>query len=179
MGPEYIFDHLSAIPFTLGLSLSVYYANVGAISGTEIPGSNLGLTDKLNYSLQADSKGILFGPRLMYTAYRFQPYVLADVGYAWNTLRSFSESTPVGSSAAPSNPYNDHTESGFVYGFGAGIQYPLAVKQKSTLLFRFEYQYLNLGNGELGAAANQTTDERFASKNTYTNIVDVGLSYQF
>jgi hypothetical protein len=38
---------------------------------------------------------------------------------------------------------------------------------------------LNLGNAELGAASGQSTSERLVSKNISTNIIDLGLSYQF
>ena len=75
IGSEYVFDHLTSAPFSLGLGLSAYYVDLGYLSGTETPGSNLGLTDTLNYSMQGRSAGILFEPRFTYTAYHLQPYI--------------------------------------------------------------------------------------------------------
>lgn len=178
LGVEYAFNHLGAKPFTLSLGLSAYYINLGKVSGTEIPGSNIGLTDPLNYSMKAKSIAALFEPRLIYTACTLQPYLLTGAGYASNTLNSFQESTPAGSHALPGNPYSDHTQGSFAYEFGAGIQYPLT-KKNAHLLFRFEYRYLNLGDAELGTASDQTTNDRLEVKNTSANIVDIGLSYLF
>lgn len=175
IGAEYVLDHLTAMPFTLGLGLSAYYIDLGNISGTETPGSTMGLTDALNYSMKASSAAILFEPRFTYTAYHLQPYVLTGIGCAWNTLSHFTETTPAGSHATPSNPYGSHTEGSFAYELGAGAQYPLM----TNLLFRLEYRYLNVGNAALGAASGQTTSERLSSKNISSNVIDVGLSYEF
>lgn len=175
-GAEYVFDHPTSLPFSLGLGASAYYVDLGHISGTQTPGSNLGLTDTLNYSMQAHNHTVLLvEPRFAYTAYPLHPYFLAGAGCAWNTLNHFTESTPPGSNAAPSTPYDNHTENSFAYALGAGVQYPLT----KAVLLRLEYRYLNLGHSELGAASGQTTSDRLSSNNLTTNIIDLGLSYQF
>lgn len=178
MGAEYKFQHLSTLPFILSVSLSVYSIDLGVISGEEIPGSNLGLTDKLNYSLTANSTALMLEPRLIYAKDHFQPYLLMGAGYAWNTLDGFQETVPAGSSAAPSNPYGKYTKGNLAYEFGVGIQSFLLAKAPD-LLFRLEYRYLNLGDAELGAASGQTTDDRFTSNNIATQIFALGISYQF
>lgn len=175
-GPEYVFDHLTTKPFTLGLGLSTYFIGLGNIAGTETPGSNIGLTDTLNYNIKASSIALMVEPKITYTKYALQPYALAGVGTDWNTLSAFTQTTPPGSLAAPSSSYADHTENSFAYEFAVGLQYQL--QQNKKLSLRLEYRYLNLGDAQLGAAVGQTNNQRLASNDISTNIIDVGFSYQ-
>ncbi len=179
IGAEYVLDHLTSMPFALGLGVSAYYIDLGNISGTENPWVTPGLTDTLDYSMQASSVALMFEPRLTYTAYHLQPYILGGIGCAWNSLSNFTETTPPGGGAAASNPYGNNTESSFAYEVGAGVQYPLVANQSSGFILRFEYRYLNLGRSELGGSSGQTTNQRLTSNNISTNVVDFGLSYQF
>lgn len=176
-GVEYVFNDMLQKPISFGLGLSAYYIGLSNIAGTEIPGSNIGLTDPLNYRVQAYSVDLLFEPKLAYTQYSLQPYVLTGVGCTWNTLKNFSESTPSDSYASPGNPYANHTESNFSYELGLGLQYKFMIK-RSTLFTKIEYRYLNLNDAQLGAAAGQTTSDRFISHNIAVNVVDFGLGYQ-
>ncbi len=178
IGAEYALGPFTSQPFTLSLGLSVNYIDLGKISGIETPGSNLGLTDTLNYSMQANSIALMFEPRLIYTAYHVQPYFLTGAGSAFNTLNNFEEATPIGSYAVPGSPYSHHTTSGFAYDFGAGLQYPFRAKY-ANLLFRFEYRYLNLSTVKLGSALGQTTNHHLESNDISINIINVGLSYLF
>lgn len=178
IGGEYTFNHLSKKPLAVSLGLSAYYVDLGKISGTEVPGSNMGLTDTLNYSMKANSLAFLLEPRFIYTSYRVQPYLLLGAGYALNTLNNFKETTPAGSHAVPSNPYGSHTQGEFAYELGAGLQYPFTIKHQHCLL-RLDYHYLNVGDAALGAANGQTTNERLRSNNVSTNIISLGLSYLF
>lgn len=165
-------------PISFWLGLSAYYIGLSNIAGTEIPGSNIGLTDPLNYRVQAYSVDLLFEPKLAYTQYSLQPYVLTGVGCAWNTLKNFSESTPSDSYASPGNPYANYTESNFSYEqLSLGLQYKFMIK-RSTLFTKIEYRYLHLNDAQLGAAAGQTTNDCFTSNNIAVNIFDFGFGYQ-
>lgn len=178
-GVEYVFDHLASRPFDLGLGVSGFFTDLGDLSGTETPGSNLGLTDTLNYTMKARSSALLAQSRLIYTQHALQPYLLAGAGYSRNTLSNFTESTVSGSNAAPSNPYTNHTEGSFAYELGAGIQYILMAKAHSDILLGIEYRYLNLGKAELGPTSSQTNNDRLTSKNISTQLVGLNLTYQF
>lgn len=179
VGAEYVFDSFTAMPIAMGLGLSAYYVGLGKLSGTEVPGSNLGLTDTLNYSMDASSAVIMFEPRLIYTAHPLQPYVIAGAGYAWNTLSNFAESTPSDGNAAASNPYGSHTEHHVSYELGLGAQYALRTPETSNLTFHVEYRFIYLGDAQLGAADGQSTSERLSSRTLSTHIIDCGLGYKF
>lgn len=179
VGAEYVFDHLTKKTFELGLGVSAFYINLGDISGTEIPGTNIGLTDPLNYTMKANSKVIMFKPRLIYTANPVKPYVFVGLGYAQNTLNSFSESAPAGSFSLPSSLYANNTNNNLAYELGIGVQYAFLITKKNKLSFNVEYRYLNLGNAKLGTSAGQTTSDSLAINSISTNIFNIGLSYQF
>ncbi len=175
-GAEYIFTQVASKPLSIALGLSGYFLGLSDITGTETPGSNLGLTAPLNYSLTASSMAVMLEPKLIYTKDAIQPYFMTGIGADWNSLRNFSESTPPGSLAAPSNPYANATNNNFAYEFAVGLQYHTQHNKKLSL--RVEYRYFNLGTAELGAATGQTTNQRLSSHNMSTNILDIGLGYQ-
>lgn len=176
IGTEYVCKDIASKPLSLAIGLSGYFIDLSDITGTEIPGSNLGLTAPLDYNIKANSMAVMIEPKLIYNKYPIQPYFMAGIGSDWNTLKNFTESTPAGSLAAPSNPYANNTERNFAYEFGLGLQYYTQSNDKLSL--RLEYRYFNLGTAELGAATGQTTSQRLSSHNMSTNIIDVGLGYQ-
>ncbi len=180
LGAEYDFAHLVPMPFSFGLGLSAYYIDLGTISGTETPGINQRLTAPLDYSMSNQSLALMVEPKIIYTAYRLQPYVFGGIGCAWNTLGDYTETVPSGSTAVPAdNLYGSHTEANFAYEAGAGVQYALWRSRADQHLFlRAEYRYFNLGQSQLNAAVGQGTNDRM-SVNSATNIIDLGLDYQF
>ncbi len=181
LGAEYDFDHLSAQPITFGLGLSLYYMNPRNINGIETPGVNILLPpqDTLSYKIQTKNITVLLEPKLVYTAFDVQPYVLGGLGYAWNTLTNFSEGRVPGSLAAPStSPYSNHTQTKFAYEAGLGLQYALKeYKNNQAILLHLEYRYLNLGQSRLGSAFAQTTNQHITMNNT-NNIVDCGVTFR-
>ncbi len=180
-GAEYDFNQFATAPLTLGLDASVDDIDLGAVQGVEVPNVTAGFTDTLNYSLRSKSIALLFGPKLIDSACRFQPYIFGGVGASWNTLSNFGESLVTGSGAAVSPyPYTNQTNVGFAYDAGAGVQYALIkTPRNNTLFVRLEGQYINLGMSQLGPTAIQNTNSRFTINPTTTVLVNCGLTYQF
>ncbi len=180
-GAEYDFDHITVQPITLGLGVSLYDLSTYNIAGIETPGVNIlpYPQDTLNYTIKTKNLTVLFEPKLIYTAFHLQPYVLGGLGYARNTLSNFSEYTSPGSLAAPSTSlYPNHTTTVFAYEVGSGLQYAFWNHSNShAIIFHVEYRYLNLGQSRLGRASEQTTNQNIHVNNT-SNIVDIGITYR-
>lgn len=181
-GVAYNVDQIAAKPITFGLGLSLYYINLGNISGIETPGVNVipAPQDTLTYKMHAKSTTILLEPELIYTAYDLQPYVLGGVGFAWNRLSNFSEGTVPGSLAVPStSPYPNHTKRDVAYEAGLGLQYLFwQSKDNQSIILHIEYRYFSLGESRLGTSPSQTTSEHITVDHNTSNIVDFGITYR-
>ena len=140
----------------------------------------IGLTDPLNYSMNNNSLALMIEPKMVYTQYRIQPYIFGGIGCAWNTLSDYTETQGAYGNAAPNTtPYANNTQAEFAYEAGLGVQYALwKGAGESSVLLRAEYRYMNLGQSELSSQPGQTTPDRIAV-NSATNIVDIGMTYQF
>lgn len=180
-GADYSFDHITTLPVTVEMGLSLYSIGSSTITGIETPGVNIipSPQDTLTYKIQTKNVTLLLEPKLIYTAFYLQPYVLGGFGYARNTLYNFSEGTVPGSLAVPStSPYPSHTQTMFAYEAGLGLQHIFwENKNNQAILFRIDYRYLNLGQSRLGTASAQTTDQHITVHNT-ANIVDFGITYR-
>jgi len=181
LGAEYNFDHIAVQPITFGLGLSLYYIGSSNVTGIETPGINVlsPPQDTLNYKMKTKNITLLLEPKLAYTAFHLQPYVLGGIGFARNTLMNFSENTVPGSLAVPSSsPYPNHTQTKFSYEVGLGSQYILENdKNNHAIILHIEYRYLNLGQSKLGTAFAQTTNQHI-TVNNINNIIDFGITYR-
>jgi opacity protein-like surface antigen len=182
LGAAYNFDHITTQPITFGLGLALYYMSPRRIKGIETPGVNILLPpqDTLTYKMETKNITVLLEPKLVYTAFDMQPYVLGGFGYAWNTLTNFAEGVVPGSGAVPStSPYPEHTQTQFAYEAGLGLQYVLReYKNNQATLLHIEYRYFNLGQSRLGRAFAQTTNQHITLSNT-SNTVDFGITFRF
>lgn len=178
-GIGYNFGPIKHSPFMLRVDLNYFYTNLGRLSGTEIPGSNLGFTDTLDYSLKAHTQGLMLTPKIIYTHYKIQPYLQLGLGYAWNSLQDFSETEVPGSAALPANPYANNTIEHFAYSFGLGVHIPMDKWINAHFSADLGYEYLNVGVGKLGKAVGQDTADRFTTRPIGINIALASLAYQF
>lgn len=105
LGIGHTFNNIFNRSLDLSLSLAGYYANFSNIQGTEYPFANVGNFDTLSYQFKAYSLSLMIEPRLIYTQYIWQPFLLAGIGSAWNRLYSYNETSSNSSSSAASVPY--------------------------------------------------------------------------
>ena len=178
-GMEYYFERLISSPLILSMGLSGYRINLGDLNGIETPFVNGGLTDTLLYTAQARSSLLMLEPKITLTTHAIQPYIFAGIGYAWNTLQKFSETTPPGSTAAPGNPYSDHTKQNIATELGLGLQYVFGSTPTKQYALHIEYQHFNLGTLELGNASGQTTNDRLTVQSSKADIFNLGFMYRF
>ena len=181
LGLEYNFDNITAQPITLGVGLGLYDIGRSNINGIETPGVNIILPpqDTLSYQIQIKNITLLLEPKLVYTSFHLQPFVLGGFGYARNTLKHFTEATIPGSAALPAiSPYSNHTQTKFAYEAGLGLQYVFGeYKQNHNIILHLEYRYLNIGQSRLGRNCIQTTNQHITVEYA-TNIVDFGITYR-
>lgn len=181
LNAEYSLDKAVVRAMSLGLGVGIYYLRPTDINGIETPGVNIIAPpqDTLTYSIRTKNLAILFEPRLIYTAFNFQPYILGGIGYSRNTLNNFVEGTVPGSAATPStSPYPGSGQTKLAYQVGFGLQHTVwQFKNDTRLLLRAEYRYLNLGPAQLGMATAQTTNNHITANNI-NNIIDFGITYR-
>ena len=164
VGVSHTFDEVFNRPVNFALGLAGYYTGFNKIGGIEHPFSNVGSFDTLNYQFKADTYSLMVEPRLIYSKYRWQPFVLGGIGGAWNRLYGYSETpTDPASSAAPvPQGFSDNTSTSFAYEVGIGLQRQFFNSNRYNIkyLASLDYRYMNFGTGQLGSFPSQTSGER-------------------
>lgn len=176
VGASYVFDFLCPAPLSLGLGVKGYYAQFGTVEGIQHPFINVAPDfDTLNYSFKSENYSVMFEPRLIYSASRWQPYILGGVGIAWNRLYGYDESpTDTTLSAAPvPETFSNHTSSALAYEVGLGVQSVIfnSFNCKTSYILALDYRYMNFGKGQLGSFPAQTSDDRLTVHRLDTQAV--------
>jgi opacity protein-like surface antigen len=179
LGAGRTFNQIYGKPLDFSLDVMGYYSNFEQIKGIEHPFANVGAFDTLNYKFSAYGYALMLEPRLIYTAYCFQPFLLAGVGSAWNTLQSYSEtpSDPSGSAAAAPVPFGNHTQNSFAYEVGAGVQKALPIKNTCGIQYfvSLDYRYMNFGSAQLSNFPAMTSNDHLQISNLYTQAIALTL----
>jgi hypothetical protein len=174
LGMGSCFNNIFNRSFDFSLGLTGYYVYFHNISGTKYPFANDGSYDTLNYQFKAYSLALMVEPRVIYTAYSWQPFLLAGMGGSWNYLYNYSE-TPTNNldSAAPvPQAFASHGNLAFAYELGLGVQHPIFEdRYKIKYLISLDYRYMRFGKGQLGSFPAQTSASRLHLSNLNTQAV--------
>lgn len=179
-GLRYGFDGLAHDNLSLTLGVSGYYLNYGDIEGTEYPFVNAGSFDTLDYHFRTRTVALMFEPRLVYSKYRFQPYLLTGIGSAWNHAYNYKEmpTDPNGSAAPAPNAFRSQTVNSFAYEVGLGVQYKFD-KDIYHHLVSLDYRYMNMGHADLGTMAGQLTSDHLEVSPLATQAIVLSLTTAF
>lgn len=181
-GANYRFNTPNLPAYQLSLGLAGYFFQLAQVQGIEYPFINAGLFDSLNYGFHAKSASLMVEAKAVYTPHALQPYAVLGIGPAWNKLSAYHEqASNFSSSAAPAQPFSNHSQTVFSYELGAGLQYLLKEDPKHHVRYYGSagYQYFNLDKATLGPSAAQTTADRIKIKNLYTQGVIFTLAASF
>jgi len=165
----------------VNLGANAYYAKYN-LSGTNSPFINAGQFDTLNYQVTDVTNSVLIEPKMIYTGYLFQPYILAGLGVTWNKTSSYSESptNPTLTAAPVPVPFNGTTTTNFAYELGIGVQVLLyKTSHQNNINLFLDYRYMNWGQMRLGTTPLQTTSRGPDLGRLQTQIFSIGLEYQF
>lgn len=182
LGVAYQWDQLAAnlphLAFNLGLT---GYFEQNTISGVNTPFINAGSFPTLNYTASDRSLALMLEPKLIYTAYSWQPYIVAGIGVASNKVNDYSETpTNPGGTSASSTIFQGKTYTNLAYEMGIGMQHTLLTTASgSSLILAVEYKYMNWGKMGLGTAPGQSTNQGPSFGELQTNLIDAGLAWQF
>ncbi|MDR3476422.1 MAG: hypothetical protein P4M14_00140 [Gammaproteobacteria bacterium] len=182
LGLGHTFENIDHRPLNLSLGVSAYYTDLGSVRGTELPFVNGGNFDTLNYHFNVQSTSLLLEPRLIYTYYAWQPYLLAGVGSAWNRLANYSEApSDPASSASPAPFYKSHVRSAFAYEVGIGIQHAIFHDEKNKIdyLLSLDYRYMNFGKGRLTNFSGMTSNGHLGVSNINMQALVFSLKTSF
>jgi opacity protein-like surface antigen len=178
IGGGYTFEHLFQKPLNFSLGLNAYHNNFGTVNGLENPYANLGSYDTLNYSFDAESYALILEPKLIYTGWSWQPFVLAGAGQSWNRLYGYNEApTDPNGSAVAQPPFNDHTQTSFAYEYGVGVQHTFLTDAVHKIHYDFAlgYRYMNFGKGQLGGMSQLLTADCLQVHRLSTQAVTLAL----
>ncbi|MFI4956785.1 MAG: outer membrane protein [Gammaproteobacteria bacterium] len=180
LGLRYGFDGLAHDNLSLTLGVSGYYINYGDITGTEYPFVNGGSFDTLDYHFRTRSFALMFEPRLVYSKYVFQPYLITGIGSAWNRAYNYKEAPtdPNGSAAPAPHPFRSQTVNAFAYEVGIGVQYKFD-KDIYHHLVSLDYRYMNMGHADLGTMSGQLTDDHLEVSPLATQTIMLSLTTAF
>jgi hypothetical protein len=169
-------DFLNA-PLALSLDLAGDIFDLNNVHGTEVPFSNGGGFDTLNYTFSAESAALFFEQRLIFSKYRIQPYILGGVGASANYLSNYSEVPTNSSSAAAAAPsqFNNNTNIGLALEAGIGAQCALFKTEHAEYTLALDYRYVDLGLAQLGTFSSMTTNNRLEIPELKTNVVMLSL----
>ncbi|OGT41707.1 MAG: hypothetical protein A3F13_03010 [Gammaproteobacteria bacterium RIFCSPHIGHO2_12_FULL_40_19] len=181
MGHEFSQSYGSNLKIVLGLG--AHFINFSEVTGVESPFSNAGNFDTLNYQFSASSTAIMAETRFVYTASSWQPYLLAGLGGAWNSLSGYSETpTDPNSGASPAtHVFTDNTQGSFACEIGVGILHPIYHDRKNDIIYNLglDYRYWHLGDAQLGLSSIQTTTEHLQANNTNAQAIMLTFSASF
>ncbi|MCL9683022.1 outer membrane protein [Legionella maioricensis] len=114
----------------------------------------------------------LKGKLLMNTGHIVLPYISGSIGIGSNQARAFII-TPKNSAAVPTPAFLSHTESGFTYTAGAGIQKALSEHWHAGV----GYEFADWGKNNLAPAPGQTMGQGLTLDHIYTHQLQFSLSY--
>lgn len=132
------------------LGVSGYYLDLGDLKGLEqTPSPTL-----VNYQFSAHSLAAMFESRFVLTVSPWQPFIVAGIGEAWNTLDDYKEAPTAGPADQQVN-FNNGTLSSLAYQLGLGVQYQFAVNNYYNIAYSLalSYNYFSLGSANLGAGS--------------------------
>lgn len=184
VGAAYQWDHLLAkAPVALNLGLTLYHFQ-STLQGTNTVGINLappGVTfDRLAYSVDQSSTAVMLEPKLIYTAYAWQPYVTAGIGDASNQMGNYTEAAS--SSGVPTaTPFSGNTTNNFAYSVGAGIQHKLIITDNpDQFTIGLEYRYMNWGSLQLGPiSSDNSSGQGINFGKLKTSLIGVNVIWNF
>ena len=172
LGVSNMFRNLGDQPIDLSAGLTLYYAHLGNVKGTEFPFANDGSFDTLNYQFNIKTTTLLAESRLYSTYFDWQPYALVGLGAAWNEASNYSEvpSNPALGGAPAPQVFSNHTTANFAYEFGVGVQHQVAQDCVNHIRYfaALDYRYLNLGKAQLGSFPAQSVGSGLTVDNLYT-----------
>ena len=99
-------------------------------------------------------------------------YIGGSIGTGWNQARNFII-TPRNSADVPAPAFLSHTQTGFTYTVGAGIQKTITDHWQAGV----GYEFADWGNNNLAAAPGQTLGQGLALNHLYTQQLHCSLSY--
>lgn len=167
--------HIDRPGFTTHLGLNVYHLS-SRVSGLNSPAINDGTYDTLTYSADGDSNALMFEPKLLWTTYSLQPYVLTGIGLAVNHFSHYQENNTVaGSSAYPTTtPFNSQTHTGLAYEVGLGLQYTLDYQTHAPSL-AVDYRFMDWGKAGLAPYTNQASQTGLTFGHLQTTSINVSM----
>jgi hypothetical protein len=169
-------------PLSLSLNLIAYYVDLGQVKGLEYP-FYAGNPDTLNYRFNAESYALMFTPRLILTAYSWQPFIFAGIGVAQNRLFDFSETAtnPAANIGTIPTRFGNQNVYAFAYQMGIGIQHQIYhdTKRKIQYIASVDYRYMNFGKGQLNTAPTQTTDHHLKVTDLSAQAAVLSLNMRF
>lgn len=165
--------------FFLDTGIGLYRIGNITDKGTIYQSGNPSL-DQLEYSFTIRSTRIMIETRL-YKILRntFQksiyPYISVGIGSAINRADSYSDKLKNSSgSATMILPFSSNTITKFAYQIGLGFD--LDITQEIKL--GFGWQFVNVGNAELGLSPSQSVYDRLSTGNITTNGIKIHLTYR-
>lgn len=172
---------IQTTPLAINLGVTGYYTS-NFFKGVQTPAVNLiANADTLNYGFNETSWAWMVEPKLISTAYIWQPYFMFGLGVSTNKLTNYSEmpSNP-NSSAVAVNKFANKSTTNFAWEVGVGVQRNIyTTPAGKKLVLSGEYRYMNWGPMSLGTTPAQTTNQGPTFNNLTTNLFDIGLSLQF
>jgi hypothetical protein len=162
---------------SLNVGLSGIYTNYGSVEGAELPFINDGTFDALNYQFHTQSLAAMVETKLFFNNFKWQPYLTAGVGCAWNRFYDYSQTADSNPLTAGQTNFANNTTASFAYEAGIGVQRQIFLEASRDVQYfvTVDYRYLNFGNGQLGPAPTQTTDSRLQVSNMYTQALVFSL----
>jgi hypothetical protein len=100
------------------------------------------------------------------------PWISGSLGVGFNHASNFN-STPTVCGVLPIPNFTTQKTTGFTYGFGLGVEYPL----REHLQIGLGYEFTRWGNNELGRAPEQTLNSGLSFNNIYSNGILLNLNY--
>jgi|GEM_PF-4431549 len=130
--------------------------------------------DRLNYSFRMNSY-LLFATgklSMLNIISKLGGYLQAGVGGAFNKLSNYNETSPTGSSAAPSlAPFRDRSNKKFAYFLGAGI---VCQMSKATQIL-IGYRYINSGQSGFNTSPIQQTKDTLNFSTLSNHFLTISL----
>ena len=175
-GINYQWDYRYA---SLSLGLSADHTSA-VVSGINSPFINGGHFDTLTYSARDTSYAVMFEPKLIWTAYSLQPYLITGAGIAFNHMNNYTEepTDPNGTAVATPTPFNSATSRNFAYELGVGFQHvlPLHLTKKDPTV-AIDYRWMNWGPATLSAANGQPNNDGLSFGRLRTTSLNVSLIF--
>ena len=162
---------------SVSLGLGAYYMD-SSVAGVKIPLINGGGPfDTLNYSATGNSTAVMFEPKIIWTTYTWQPYLLAGVGVAFNQFDNYTE-VANGANIAPPVLFNGATTNSFAYEFGLGVQHPLSTKKDAPFI-GLDCRFMDWGNTGLSTYTGQPNNNTLFFGHLQTVSVNVSVVWPF